>query len=159
MPGAPPGPPSAATSWKTERLVGAWGLGPFDNDDAADFAAEFEALDDSEGLEALIAALGAVGGEYIAVDEGARAVAAAEVLAAIVGLAGPTTSYNETAMAWIERTSPPSNAALVDFALAALERVMGEASELAELWDDAGEPWAESVSELSARLRAGRPAT
>ena len=139
--------------------MGAWGLGPFDNDDAADLAGELESLDDSAGLEALIAALGAVDGEYIEADEGARAVAAAEVVAGIVGQPGPTTSYNEAAMGWIQRTSPPSNGALVDFALAVLERVMGEASELAELWDDAGEPWSDSVSELSGRLRAGRPAS
>jgi hypothetical protein len=43
----------------------------------------------------------------------------------------------------------------VELALQAAERVGGDESELAELWDDADEPeWRESLGELSERLRA-----
>jgi len=43
----------------------------------------------------------------------------------------------------------------VELALQAVERVAGEDSELAELWDDADEPeWRESLADLSERLRA-----
>jgi hypothetical protein len=39
-------------------------------------------------------------------------------------------------------------------AVEAVERVAGEKSELAELWDDADEPeWRESLDDLTERLR------
>lgn len=43
----------------------------------------------------------------------------------------------------------------VELAVEAVERVAGEESKLAELWDDADGPeWRESLGELSERLRA-----
>jgi Domain of unknown function (DUF4259) len=43
----------------------------------------------------------------------------------------------------------------VELALEAVGRVVGEESELAELWDDADEPkWRGSLEDLSERLRA-----
>lgn len=43
----------------------------------------------------------------------------------------------------------------VEMAVGEVERVAGEKSELAELWDDADEPkWRESLDDLTGRLRA-----
>jgi hypothetical protein len=63
------------------RPMGAWDVGPFDNDDASDWALEFDGLDANAGLQVLNDAL-AVGecGEYIEAPAGTNAVAAAAVV-------------------------------------------------------------------------------
>ena len=58
--------------------MGAWGVGIYDNDDAADWVAELE----DGGLAVVSAALSTiVDGDYVEAPEGARAVAAADVVA------------------------------------------------------------------------------
>jgi len=56
--------------------MGAWGVDPFDNDDAADWAAEFEGLNGRAGLQVLDAAFAGVDdSEYIEAPEGSIAAA------------------------------------------------------------------------------------
>ena len=64
--------------------MGAWGSGPFDNDDAADWLAELE----DRGIEAIAAAFDAIPSDvaqYVEIPECSAAVAAAEVLAIMRG--------------------------------------------------------------------------
>lgn len=58
--------------------MGAWGVKPFENDDAADFVYQVE----SDGLDAILAGLDAAAtADYCEADQGAQAVAAAALAA------------------------------------------------------------------------------
>jgi len=113
--------------------MGAWGTAPFDNDDAADWAAE---LDEAEDPSAFVTETltGVLASDYVEVDAGNEAVAAAAWLASALpgGLSldpnyGPATRPNGVSRS------------LADTALSALGRVTGESSEWRELWDETDE--------------------
>jgi Domain of unknown function (DUF4259) len=149
--------------------VGAWGEGPFDNDVAGDWSYDFEGLDAQEGFGMLTAAL-SIGAPrrrglpwkrprddagYLDADEGSVAVAAAEVVAYLADRAPPAPVYGEDAYAWADRTAASADVELVRLALAALDRVTGEGSELADLWDESdGAGWRASVDSIRHRLAA-----
>jgi hypothetical protein len=58
--------------------MGAWGEGPFDNDDAGDWAHEFDGVDEATGVQVLTDALDlGEAGDYLEAPEGTTAVAAA----------------------------------------------------------------------------------
>lgn len=118
--------------------MGSWGTGPFENDDAADFANELDGADPAERLTLIRGALqGALDAEYLEVDGGNRAVAAAATVAACRP-GGPSidASYGPEFLALGDGVVPPP-ADLVELARAALDRVQGEGSEWRELWDEA----------------------
>lgn len=137
--------------------MGAWDEGPFDNDTAADWVYEFEDADQAAGLariQGTLAEVANVGSDvFLDSDAGTEAVAAAEVVAAIRGLAVERSPYNEGALDWVTRTAPAADQALVDLAVSALDRVVAAGSELAELWDVAGSTsWRTSVAARRASL-------
>lgn len=152
--------------------VGAWGEGPFDNDVAADWAADFQGLDAQEGFGLVEAALQAAaapvrrrvwkrrgdGGGYLDADDGSLAVAAAEIVAYLIDRSPPPPVYGEEAYSWADRTGATADTELVRLALAVLARVVGEASELADLWDesDAAE-WRASIRRIEERLQSSGP--
>ncbi|MEU8923013.1 DUF4259 domain-containing protein [Kitasatospora sp. NPDC048545] len=127
--------------------MGTWDIGHFDNDTAADFAG---ALDDAESAErksilrsALLGAARA--GEYLDFDEGAESVAAAALVAAqCPGGAAVESAYGPGA------EIPPPAVELRGLAVEALDRVVAEESELAELWDETeeGPAWRRGVRAL-----------
>jgi len=137
--------------------MGAWGEGPFENDTAADWVFEFEQADLESGLThvqvALDGAAGVGSADYLDSDAGAEALAAAELVAAMRGAAIEKSPYNEAAIDWVARTSPVADQALVDLAVHALDRVVADNSELAQLWDEA-EPtsWRAAVEERKASI-------
>jgi hypothetical protein len=128
--------------------MGAWGSGPFENDDAGDWVYDLEGADD---LSLVHDALDVAGTSYLDANEGAVAVAAATVVAAALGLRSD--GLSEEVTAWLEdhsRLVQPADAAL---AVRALERVLDKRSEVAELWDDAGDTtWRTAVRALQADL-------
>ncbi|WP_374334300.1 DUF4259 domain-containing protein [Leeia sp.] len=131
--------------------MGAWSHEPFGNDDALDWVYE---LEESEGFsvieQAFEAALAAE--DYLDVTDGCNAVAAAELLAKLLGK-GTVEYYPEHAEAWLQRMDTPPSAALLAKARQALARVQGEDSELKELWDEAeDEEWLPSVKAIEAAL-------
>jgi Domain of unknown function (DUF4259) len=133
--------------------MGAWGSGPFENDDAGDWVYDLEGADDF----ALVRdALDVAGSRYLDAGEGAAAVAAAVVVAAAFDPTG-VDGVPEAVTAWLDdhaRHVDPGDRRL---ATAALDRVVGERSELAELWDEApdGPAWREGIATLKARPSAG----
>ena len=134
--------------------MGAWGVAPFDNDDAADFLQEL--LEDGapalqEAFEVVLDIEG-----YLEATEGARAVAAAEVLAAHLG-GDPEPLTSPELRPWLGTLGPAELAHLSEPALDALERVEGEESELADQWAEGGEAaaWRAELERLRAVL-AGR---
>jgi hypothetical protein len=125
--------------------MGAWGSGPFDNDDASDWVYSLE----DDGVDALRSAL--------EVDDGyleAPAAAAAVAAAAVVGLAGGlAVESTEEVSDWLEEADTDEVGALAPAAAAVLGRVL-EGSELAELHDESGDDgWREEVNALRAGLR------
>jgi len=102
---------------------------------------EFEQADQASGLNRIRTALEGAAGvgsdDYLDSDAGVEALAAAELVAAIRGVAVERSPYDENAIDWVARTAPVADQALVDLAVSALDRVVAANSELAELWDEA----------------------
>ncbi len=125
--------------------MGAWGLGPFDNDDAADWVYTLE----DEGLPAIESALD-LGDGYVEAPAASEAVAAAAVVARAKGVA---VSTSEEVEAWLTSAGSVDVVTLAPHAAAALEQVL-EGSELAELHDEAGnDDWRREVEMLRDVLR------
>lgn len=140
--------------------MSAWGPGSFDNEIASEWAAD---LSDGGGLEMVRESLRTAAlcplDEYLESDEGAEALAAAEVVAASggrpvrsvgMGTAGPH------ALAWGKAHKGAGSDVMVELAQAAVERVSGPESELVELWGAATEQEARDfyaeLEDLRARL-------
>ncbi len=129
--------------------MGAWGPGPFENDDAMDWT---YALTDDAGLDVVAAALSDLAGDDAPeAPVCSAAIAAAEVVAARLGR--PCSDLPEEVAAWVAARADHGWAALVPSALAALDRVELD-SELAELWseEEGDGGWSASLDDLRARL-------
>lgn len=133
--------------------MGAWGTGPFDNDDAADFAATLDDLEPEDKPAAIREALleAAEETDYLERDAGGAAVAAAALVAAqqpdgdtIDAISGPKQSIPDL---------PEDLRAL---AVQALTRVLADDSELNELWTDSpdGDDWFTMIAQLTEILTA-----
>jgi len=135
--------------------MGTWDVGSFDNDDAADWAYELEDCGDLSVIENAIAGVLDPGDDYVEAPVAAEAIAAIEVLARLQGNWGERSAYTETVDAWVERERLPVPAALAKQAVQALDRIVGEQSELRELWAESEEfdAWMASVAELRSRVR------
>lgn len=140
-----------ALSQREESIMGTWDIGPFENDMAADFA---DALDEaSEGdRETLVRAalINAVQTrEYLESPEGSEVVAAAAIIAAQYPGGDPiSTIYGPS------ESLPTFAADLRPLAVEALDRVVAENSELAELWDETadGPTWRQTIRRIRAVL-------
>ncbi|HLL67238.1 MAG TPA: DUF4259 domain-containing protein [Micromonosporaceae bacterium] len=120
--------------------MGAWGTGPFDNDDAADFSAELDEADPTDRANLIRSALQAAvdTDDYLDVDTGGRAVAAAALVAASRPGGTPIeVSYGPEFLALDQPLDLPDD--LVELARQALDRVRAEDSEWRELWEDSTE--------------------
>ena len=130
--------------------MGAWGIGAFENDDAADWVAELETADNADVLRR---ALSLEVGGYVELPAGAIAVAAAEVVAS--GLGRPGSGLPSEVVAWTAAHASSIGVNERQLALDALDRALGSGSEIAELWAEAGDPeWRDRVLSLRQRLSA-----
>jgi len=130
--------------------MGAWGPGVFENDDAADWVWELEDDEDGSVIEAALAAVvDTPRGELAESGDASNAIAAAEIVASS---GDQMTALPTEATEWIKRNAHLVTDEVRDLARRAVTRVL-TASELKELWEDAGDPaWAETVSALRGRL-------
>ncbi|MDG9703873.1 DUF4259 domain-containing protein [Streptomyces sp. DH37] len=131
--------------------MGTWDIGPFENDMAADFAHTLDeaAPDRREGLVRTTLSRTIQARDYLESPEGAEAAAAAAPIAAQCPGGEPiSTSYGP------KETLPVFADGLRPLAVEALDRVVAEESELAELWDETpgGPRWRQGVSRLRAVL-------
>lgn len=134
--------------------MGAWSHEPFGNDDANDWA---YGLDDANDLSLIESALDRAleSEDYLEAPEASEAVAAVEVLAKLLGRGTQTDSYTEKVDEWVKSISAKPDAALVAKAMLTLERVLGEKSELRELWEESGEEeWLGSIRSLQSAISA-----
>jgi len=132
--------------------VGAWGIGNFDNDDAADWVYE---LAESDDTDVLVAALEQATSEgYLEAPAGCAALAAAEVVAALLGNAGK--ALPDEVRKWVADNDAEVSHELLALSRAAVMRVKQD-SELRELFQDSDdfEQWVSLQDDLLKRLGAG----
>ena len=133
--------------------MGAWGVLAFDNDSANDWAYGLDGTDDLTLVEAALSDVDAIGSGYLEVDAASAALAACEVLARLQGRPGYTDTYNAKVDLWVAAHPLDVPTSLVTRASSAIDRVLGENSELRELWDESGpDDWLAGVADLRSRL-------
>jgi len=129
--------------------MGAWGPGPFDNDDALDW------IDDliESGINALGATLEiAADGDTLEAPDASMALAAAEVVAALYG--SPARELPGEVIEWVADYGRALPDELAPLARKAAERVRRE-SELKDLWEESDPAgWYAAVDDLLRRLPA-----
>jgi glutathione S-transferase len=133
--------------------MGAWGTDTFENDTALDWANDLASRGWPHVEDTLARAL-SVGAKYLDADLACEALAAADTVARALGSRGQVDAYTEAIDAWVAAQRSRPNASLVARARAAVERVLGPNSELAELWADSddADDWTAVVGKLRARL-------
>ncbi len=131
--------------------MGAWGLGSFDNDEAADYVVELLGAASAEVLTRALKGVVESIHEYVETSECERGIAAAEVVAAMNG--SPSTELPEEAAAWGAAHRAELSPEMVSLALTAVGRIR-ECSELKDLHIDSEqvEPWLAHLDELETRL-------
>ncbi|MEM7201337.1 MAG: DUF4259 domain-containing protein [Planctomycetota bacterium] len=133
--------------------MGAWGYDVFENDTAGDWVYELEERG-ADQIAATLAAVKSVGDGYLDADSACEGLAAAETVARLLGRPGQRDSYTESLDAWIASNSMTPSTDMITAAIAAVDRVLGQHSELAELWGDSADAgtWRASVAGLRRRL-------
>src|SRR5262245_19426505 len=112
--------------------MGAWGHRPFENDDALEWAAELEGADDPSALAEAFDAIPGEADENVEAPEASIALAAGEVVAALLGR--PTSPLPEGVKTWVAGQRGV-NPGIVKRAQRAVKRVVKN-SELRELWEE-----------------------
>ncbi len=134
--------------------MGTWGIGSFENDDAGDFMID---LLDSGDLSLVREVLDNVltSTEYVEAPDATLAIVAAEIVAAARGRPTVAAQQEEGLADWLARIRPTIDDDLLRQARDALARVLGENSELRELWEETDDmqAWRAAVTELATQLQ------
>ena len=131
--------------------MSAWGVGSFENDDALDWIAILEECDDLSVIEdSLRSVIDAE--DYIELPESAGAVAAAEVIASVIGKA--IDGLPPEIETWITNVNPKVTVKLKQLATRAIKRVKRK-SEMQELWQESDHSlqWEAAMLDLESRLK------
>ncbi len=130
--------------------MAAGGVGNFDNDDALDWVSELEHVKNSALITETLKLVTERGDEYLEAPEASRALAAAEVVAALNHAGSP--HLPAEVKQWVSRHQIGSPS-LTQLALKAIHRIE-TSSELSELWDefDDAADWYDVLDDLEARL-------
>jgi hypothetical protein len=136
--------------------MGTWGPGAFENDTAGEWLFR---LEKSEGLGLIEKALAAPDtNDEAPIDapQAEKALAACEVLAALLG--SPGDDLPPEAETWAEDNAVDPPGELIERALDVIDGILDN-SELGEQWDDSddGESWREKVEDLRDRLDENLP--
>ena len=136
--------------------MGTWSVEPFGNDHAADWAYELEEADDLTPIEAAIEAVLEVGEDYLEAPEGEIALAAIAVLARLHGASAEHAPISPSAEEWVKKIETSPDEELRDKAVAAIDRILADESELRDLWEESNEyeEWKSSVQQLRASVGA-----
>lgn len=128
--------------------MGAWGIKSFENDDASDWLYDLEESDDLSVIQKALQ----LDNAYIEAPECCNALAAAEVVLALLGK--PRPGIPENAMEWVNK-NPIDPSLIVPSAIDAVSLVLSGNSELNELWAETDEHtlWQEDVKEILRKLK------
>lgn len=134
--------------------MGAWSHEPFGNDTACDWAYGLEEAKDLSCIEEALDRVIDSGDEYLDADAASEAVAAIEVIAKLLGRGTQSDTYTEEVDRWVSASTDKPNPALRNKARQAIQRILGEDSELRELWDESASAaeWKASLEQLRAAL-------
>jgi len=133
--------------------MGAWGELAFDNDTANDWAYDLKGIDDLSLVESALKEVEDIGDEYLDQDIACNALAACEVIARLQGNYGYKNAFTEKVDEWVAAHNLTPSDALLKRAAAVIDRILGEKSELRELWDETGESdWHNAVADLRQRI-------
>jgi Domain of unknown function (DUF4259)/Immunity protein 26 len=138
--------------------MGTWGIGPFSNDDAADLLGSVDDAEPAAALALLRDALTAAADDnYLQVDVGQEAVAAAAIVAT-QRPGGPRLDPSTVSASLAEGSGLDLPEELDRLALIALDRVVGERSELRSLWQEGGrlQEFHATLAPLRVALAGGR---
>jgi hypothetical protein len=133
--------------------MGSWGMGHFENDTALDWSYE---LQESDNLNLLTSTIGKVlNQDYIDADDASMAVAALAILAHLKG--NSSIEIDESSLEWVEKYQGKLEISddLLKQGLKALDAIMGNESELKDLWEeeeDCYPAWCEKMLELKQAL-------
>lgn len=136
--------------------MGSWGSGIFENDAAADWAFGLEEAEDLTYVENALDRVIQTGDEYLDASDAEEGLAAVEVVARLRGKWGMKSPYSEPVDLWVKKMKLKPSPDLVKKAIAVVNRVVVEPSELLELWTETDEldEWKDSVAELKSRVSA-----
>jgi hypothetical protein len=142
-----------ALSHSLAAIAGAWGIGPFENDDALDFVSQLQEYD---SYRAIWLPFGDIidSDTYIDATIGAQTIAAAEVVAALRGKSRP--ALPDDLANWVKSKNWSGDVKLVGTAEMCLKKVLDPSrSELAQLWKetDQYDAWLAAGEELLKDLR------
>ena len=134
--------------------MGCWAIGSFGNDDAADWISDLTQQKDLSLVRESIAELLAFDG-YLDAPYATQALAAIEVVAAVLGRPTAAAQSQEELMSWVANTRASADPELVSQCLAAIDRISGPESELRELWEDTDDfqEWQADVAKLRSRVQ------
>ena len=131
--------------------MGTWGIGSFENDDAADWLNELEEAENSRCLQKAFKAV-LRNDDRIELPQACAAVAAAEVVAAWNGK--PAKDLPQEVLNFLKRVDDPPDPALLEMADATLARLQEDECELREAWEESEsvDEWTAAIEELRDRL-------
>jgi hypothetical protein len=136
-----------------ERLMGAWGLGNFENDDAMNWAVEFQETPSAHLLDDPFTAVARAKG-YVERDFAGYTLAAAEVAAAANGR--PSEDIPQAIRDWASAHPDVASRERLARAIEAVDVITAvDRSELAELWAESEhmQDWLAQTAALKERLR------
>jgi Domain of unknown function (DUF4259) len=130
--------------------MGSWGFGTFENDDAADWAADLAEMGEDALIDEALERVLDAESDYIEAPDASCALAAAEVIAAMQGR--PSLGLPDEIRSWIEGKPSPQTEVVQKArkAVAAIKK----GSELRDLWEESDglEDWQPIVDDLERRL-------
>jgi hypothetical protein len=134
--------------------MGTWGTDTFDNDTAGDWAFQLEDEGDLDLIDDTLARVVDSADDDVDSDVACEALAACEVVARLKGNFGVRDAYTEPVDKWVAAHPMVPPHETVARALAAIDRILGPQSELAELWSDSDDArqWRAAVSNLRQRV-------
>lgn len=130
--------------------MGAWGIGVFENDSALDWIYELNSIKDVSGLQQYFDLV--ISQQYAEIDESCFALAAAEVVAALVG--AEATDLPGEVKQWVSDHPLKVSLDQRKTAVQAVDLVLSS-SEAQELWSGADEynEWRSLLNHLISRLK------
>jgi hypothetical protein len=134
-----------------DTFAGVWGSGPFENDEASDWA---YGLESSKGTGYLLTTIqAAFTTDYIEADTCFNVVAASEVVASLKD--GGIKKLPNKLITWVAANKSEYEPEMSKFALRAVQICQNlSQSELAQLWaEDSSNDWASDLKSLEKRLK------
>jgi hypothetical protein len=136
--------------------MGIWGAGAMDNDTAVDWTYGLGEVPDLSLIEGTLDRALAVGDDYLEAADAQEAIAAAEVVARLLGNFGVRNDHTRTMDEWVGWMPGKPPLGVLTKAWRMVARVQQPPSELLELWTGSGraDAWTRSLADLAIRLGA-----